>query len=85
MSLLATLANTPPSAATNCNVAPLVKSLPKMVRVWSLFDAGIEAGDTLLIDGAEATTVKLAVPDSCPSGLMTLTVQVPASLPLLSW
>ena len=35
--------------------------------------------------GATAVTVKLRAVELCPSGLMTVTVQVPGSLPLLNW
>ena len=67
-------------------MAPLWKLLPLISIVWLLLLAGYEPGDSPLIEGAgtAAVTVKLNVLEVCPSGLVTRTVQVPASLALLN-
>jgi hypothetical protein len=77
-----------PVGGSKVRVAPLTKLLPLIVRVWREVDPGIDEGDTLEIegDGVEgAVTVKLAQPEVRPSGLVTRTCQVPASLSLLIW
>ena len=66
-------------------VAPLWKLLPLINIAWSPLDAGYDAGDRPLIDGAEDVTEKLHVFEVWPPGLVTKTVQVPASLASLNW
>src|SRR5215210_4041118 len=77
-----------PVGGSNVSDAPFWKLLPLIVIVWLLDDAGYDDGDTPLIDGAgivTPVTVNAYVPDDCPSGLLTHTVHVPASLLLLNW
>ena len=88
VSLLAVLAKVPPEVSVKVSVHPLWKFAPLIVRFWLALDAGTGLGNTPLIVGAgraAACTVKLNQLEDLPSGLMTLTFQVPASLKLLNW
>jgi hypothetical protein len=70
----------PPVQVTK-TVGLFTKPVPLMVTVCPLFEPVTGFGETLVIVGAAvagATTWKPAVFDACPSGLVTLTVQLSA-------
>ena len=67
MSLLAALIIVPPSGGTNVSVAPFWKLLPLIVSLWLPFNGAIEGGDTLLMEGADATTDEV-FPTGCEFG-----------------
>jgi hypothetical protein len=77
-----------PVGGSKVRVAPLTKLLPLIVRVWREVDPGIDVGETPEMAGEAvdaALTVKLRQLEVVPSGLLTRTRQVPASLSLLIW
>ena len=88
VSFAALLAIVPPSGGTNVRVAPFSKFAPLISIVWLLLLAGYDGGLTFEIDGVYAAAVtenENAFECRALSALLTVTLQFPASLPLLNW
>lgn len=67
VSLLAVLLMFDPVGGSNVRVAPLTKLLPLIVNVWLLPEAGMEVGETLVIEGAAAAAVTVKEDETAKS------------------